>query len=143
MVELIVLKPTSNMTNAFIQELFDRTQFAMTAGNGRYRMGQSLMNVLAEMDLELCRKISDIPAIDPFYDDTKISAFIAYLHIDEVIWALVKRYGFLAKFDEDEHTFVITSNVEGLSNNFFWTSNESLGDFFKSLADFIYLTQEN
>lgn len=127
------------MTNIFIQELAERAQFAVDAGAGRWRMGQSLMNVLVDLDLDLYRKISDMPAVDPFFDDAKIPAFIAYLHIDEIIWVLADRYSFLSRFDEDAHRFVIESNVDGLHNNFFWASDQTLVDFFKTLADYLEL----
>lgn len=119
----------------FINELNTRA-LDLRAKSPQLRYGQALMNVLSEMDLDLYHKVSAKDAVDPFFSDAKITAFFAFLSIDDIIWTLADHYLFTVTFCDLMQRFVITSNIPKFDANFHWTSDETTERFLDGIREF-------
>ena len=66
-----------------MMELFKKAFEIEKKSKGEMRYGQSLMNALAEIDIEAYRDISEknmtVGSIDPFYTDKHVNKFLNYL----------------------------------------------------------------
>lgn len=62
------------------------------------RRGQTYMNILWEMDIDLYRQVTASEQLDCFYSDSKIPTFLAWLDIDRLVLDVAAKYEFQVEF---------------------------------------------
>ena len=68
----------STETAVTINDYFDRVNRALIR-HGDWRVGQAYYNVLFELRPDLARQVDERPDVDPFHDDARMTAFVAFL----------------------------------------------------------------